>query len=143
MSTLTSRAGTRLAVPHAAPAPVWRRGIAAAVLSAAVNALIFAAAVQQRIFPTVRLAPEAGPQMAVELVIVVSVVGALAATGVYAVLRRMGQRPWRRFVTLAVVVLLLSFIVPFLLPGTLAQRLVLNLMHLVVAGAVVALLPRR
>jgi Spy/CpxP family protein refolding chaperone len=52
--------------------PIWRRALAAAGYSALLNALLFAVAVEMRIFPAFRLAPDAGPQMAVELVVFVS-----------------------------------------------------------------------
>jgi hypothetical protein len=75
-------------------------------------------------------------------VVVSSIVGALGATIVFAVVGRFARRPIRLFRIIAVVVLLLSFLNPLVvLPGASSQIiLTLEFMHLVVAAISVALL---
>lgn len=71
-------------------------------------------------------------------------IGALGATGVYAVLARLRERPDRLFVVLATIVLLLSFATlteAAALEGATTSRLaVLAFMHIVVAVVSVAAL---
>jgi hypothetical protein len=76
--------------------------------------------------------------MSVEPVVLVSVVGVLAAVGVFALLRRAVAKPVPVFLRIAAVVLLLSFVAPSAIPGTaVAQAIVLNVQHVVVAAAAV------
>jgi hypothetical protein len=115
-----------------------RSGVVAGVLSAVVNAAVFAVAVAAGIFPSLTFQPDAGAQMSVEPVVLVSVVGVLAAVGVFALLRRAVAKPVPVFLRIAAVVLLLSFVAPFAIPGTaVAQAIVLNVQHVVVAAAAV------
>ncbi len=140
---MTANAAVRAPVARgAASGSLWRVGLLAAVLAAVANALVFALAVQVGIFPAFRLNPDAGPQMAIELVVGVSVLAGLAGVGSFALLRRWVERPLRTFLGLAGAALLLSFAAPLALPGTTAQVLVLNLMHLVAAAVVVGLVAR-
>jgi hypothetical protein len=75
-------------------------------------------------------------------VIVSSIVGALGATIVFAVLGRFARRPIRLFRIIAVVVLLLSFLNPVvaLSDASLQMILTLEFMHAVVAAISVGLL---
>ncbi len=75
-------------------------------------------------------------------VVVSSIVGALGATIVFAVVGRFARRPIRLFRIIAVVVLLLSFLNPLVaLPGaSLSVLLTLEFMHIVVAAISVGLL---
>ena len=75
-------------------------------------------------------------------VLVSSVVGALGATVVFAIVGRFARRPVRLFRVIAIVVLLLSFLSPVLaLPGAgLNIILTLEATHVVVAAVSVALL---
>jgi hypothetical protein len=117
---------------------LWKRGLLAGALAAAGNAAIFALSVAAGIFPSLTIQPEIGTRMSVEPIVLVSVVGALGCVGAFALLRSRVARPVSVFLRIAVVVLLLSFAAPFAIPGTaLLQGLVLNLMHVVVAGGVV------
>ncbi len=117
---------------------LWKTGAVAAVLAAVGNALVFALAVAGGVFPSLTFQLDAGAQMSVEPVLLVSVVGALAGVGAFALLRRRLARPVPIFMRIAAAVLLLSFAAPFVIPGTaLMQGIVLNLMHAVVAGFVV------
>ncbi|MGI9181607.1 MAG: DUF6069 family protein [Longimicrobiaceae bacterium] len=121
---------------------LWRVGLLAALLSAAMNAAIFTLAVALGIFPSLWIDPQAGAQMAIEPVILVSAVGAMAGVSVFALLRRRTEQPLRVFLWLAGAVLLVSFAAPFALPMSGAQILVLELLHLVVAAVVVGALLR-
>jgi hypothetical protein len=117
---------------------LWKTGLAAGLLAALANALIFALAVAGGVFPSLTFQPDVGAQMSVEPVLLVSVVGALAGVGAFALLRRRVARPVPAFLRVAAVVLLLSFAAPFAVPGAAPlQALVLNVMHVVVAAVVV------
>jgi hypothetical protein len=75
-------------------------------------------------------------------VVISSVVGALGATVAFGIVVRFARRPIRLFRTVAVVVLLLSFLNPILaLPeASLQTILTLEFMHVVVAAVSVGLL---
>jgi hypothetical protein len=123
----------------ARPGPsLWKVGAVAAVASMVINGIIYALAVAAGAFPSLRLDTAApGPQMGIEPVLLVSALGALAGVAVYGAVRFYAKNPVRAFVQVAGVVLVLSFMGPFLVPGTtLAHGLLLNLMHVVVAGCV-------
>jgi hypothetical protein len=117
---------------------LWKVGAVAAVASMVMNGIIYALAVAAGAFPSLRLDTAApGPQMGIEPVLLVSAIGAMAGVVAFGAVRFYADNPVRAFVQLAGVVLVLSFVGPFLVPGTtLAQGLVLNLMHVVVAGCV-------
>jgi hypothetical protein len=116
---------------------LWRPALLAAVAAAVVNGIIFALAVAVGVFPALRYVANAGPQVTIEMVLLLSAIGAMAGVAVFNVVRRFATNHIRAFVQVAGVVLLLSFLGPFLVPGTtLAQGLTLNLMHVVVAGCV-------
>jgi hypothetical protein len=74
--------------------------------------------------------------LAVGMIILNSVIPALIATGVFALLVRFTRRPVPIFLAIATVVLLLSLGAPLSLPARVAMttKLVLELMHVVVAG---------
>jgi hypothetical protein len=77
------------------------------------------------------------PLSAGQIIIVVAI-SALAATAVFALLRRIfDQRANRIFQVIAVVVLLLSFGGPLSLPVSAANKIVLGLMHLVTGASIV------
>jgi len=113
-------------------------------ISAVANALLFGVAVLVGVFPAFTLDPAAGTQMAVELILMVSVFASAAAISVFGLMRRRVDRPIPAFVKLAAVVLVLSFAAPFVIPGTGGlQAVVLNVMHVIVAATVLGLLYRR
>lgn len=70
-------------------------------------------------------------------VITATVVPAIGAALVLALLSRFTARPLRIFLICAAVVLVISFAGPFTLPVSLLEQMVLNLMHVVAAGAIV------
>jgi hypothetical protein len=113
-------------------------GFAAAALGAAANAAIFALSIALGIFPSLTFQLDLGAQMSIEPVLLVSAVGALAGIGVFALLRPRVAEPVGVFVRISVAVLLVSFVAPFVIPGmTMLQAVVLNLLHVVIAAAVV------
>lgn len=132
---------THAAVPGARqvePLPIARAALLAALGAAALNAALYQASVAAGIFPRLPFFP-AGPgePMTLGPVLLVSVVAALAGVGVFAVLRRRTRQPFRAFAAVAGVVLLVSFAAPVAMPGwTGAQAGMLNLMHALVAAAV-------
>jgi hypothetical protein len=128
----------RSSAPVRGSRSLWKTGLGAAAPAAVINAVVFALAVAVGVFPSLTFQPDVGAQMSVEPVLLVSVVGALAGVGAFALLRRRVARPVPIFLWVAATVLLLSFAAPFAMPGTgLMQALVLNAMHAVVAGLVV------
>lgn len=117
-----------------------RRGSLAILFSAAGNALLLAAVLASDAVPPF-MALSYGP------VIVVSLLGALGATVVYALLARRVSDPDRTFVRVAAVALLLSFVPNVLLfvsdPAvTVGVLLSLASMHVVAAVASVGALTR-
>jgi len=118
---------------------LWKTGLVAGMMAAAANAVVFGLAVAAGIFPSLTLQPDLGAQMSIEPVLLVSVVGALAGVGAFSLLRSRVSRPVPVFLGIAAAVLLLSVAAPFAIPGTAAmQAVVLNVLHVVVAGFVVA-----
>jgi hypothetical protein len=121
-------------------AALARRGALALLLSAAGNALLLAAVLASTAVPPF-MTLAYGP------VIVVSLLGALGATVVYALLARRVADPDRTFVRVAVVALLLSFVPNVALfltdPAvTVGVLLPLASMHVVAAVASVGTLTR-
>lgn len=76
------------------------------------------------------------------MVILASIVPAVAATVLLAVLARVVGRPVRVFQIIALVFLLLSLVGPALQPVALSTKLVLLSMHAVAAAAIVGVLTR-
>ena len=112
---------------------IWKAGVAAAVLAIAANVALYAAAVSLGVFPTLTLAPDAWG-MGLGPVILVSTLGALGGTLVYAAVRRRVEQPIRAFLAIAAVVLVISFGGPLMIPGLTAAMIgVLEVLHVVVA----------
>lgn len=117
---------------------IWKSGLLAGILAAALNTAIFVLAVVAGVFPSLTFQPDTGAQMSVEPILLVSVLGALGGAGAFALLRSRVANPVPVFLKVVIVVLLLSFAAPFAIPGTaVVQAIVLNVMHIVVAGGVV------
>ena len=111
-------------------------GLLAAMVAAAANSLVRAISVILFDIP-----PDFQP-LTLGPVVISSVVGALGATVAFGIVVRFARRPIRLFRTVAVVVLLLSFLNPILaLPeASLQTILTLEFMHVVVAAVSVGLL---
>jgi len=111
-------------------------GLLAAMVAAAANSLVRVISVILFDIP-----PDFQP-LTLGPVVISSVVGALGATVAFGIVIRFARRPIRLFRTVAVVVLLLSFLNPILaLPeASLQTILTLEFMHVVVAAVSVGLL---
>lgn len=120
-------------VPRPAPLPATAAAIAAAGSAAAANLALYLAAVVSGI---VGFSVGAGPTgMGVVPVTLVSGAAAVLAVGVFALLRRHSMTPRLHFVALVVAALVISFAVPFVMPGiTVGEIFVRELMHVVVAS---------
>ena len=117
---------------------IWKNGLLAGIMAAALNAAIFVLAVVAGIFPSLTFQPDMGAQMSIEPILLVSVLGSLGGVGAFSLLRSRVAKPVPLFLRIVVVVLLLSFAAPFAIPGTeVLQAIILNVMHVVVAAGVV------
>ena len=124
-------------------ASVWRAGVLAAGVAAAVNAALYLAAVALGVFPRATVVPAAGESVALVPVVLMSALGALGGVGVFVLLRTISRNAMRTFLATAGVVLALSLGGPLTVPGfTAAQVAVLVGMHVVVAACTVWALSR-
>jgi hypothetical protein len=123
--------------------PLWRAGAIATVAAVAVNVLIRLIA-----FAALPISPDNLQLGSVGPTITLTVFGALGATALFAIVRRMANRPASVFTKIAAFVLLISFIPDALLlkwhaPGTTAISVaVLMLMHVAAAVTIVSTLIR-
>jgi uncharacterized membrane protein len=80
----------------------------------------------------------AEPGMTVLAVVLVSMAASFAGMGAWKLVGRFTDRPLRVYLWVAGIVLVLSFAAPYAVPGTTgAQAFVQNVLHVVVAAAVV------
>ena len=115
----------------------------AALAAALANALVyFAASGLGTISQSVLLPSPMGlSPLTVGLVVITSVIGAIGASIVFAIIGLLARRPVRLFRIVAAVVLVLSFVMPATVPGVpVAMRLSLAVMHVVAWGVSVGLL---
>jgi hypothetical protein len=122
----------------------WGSGLLAAGLSASANTLIFVIAVAAGVFSSLwmRRTPLARCSSAPSCWS--PCWARWRAPACTSSCASESRQPERTFAAVAAVVLLLSFAAPFAIPGTtVAQGLVLNLMHVVVAASTVGLLLRQ
>jgi hypothetical protein len=106
----------------------------AALAAALANALVyFAASGLGTISQSVLLpSPMGMSPLTVGLVVITSVIGAIGASIVFAIIGLLSRRPVRLFRIVAAVVLVLSFVPPATVPGVpAAMRLSLAVMHVV------------
>ena len=115
-------------------------GLLAAFVAAAANAVVYLVASAAGAMPQDVVVNGQGP-IVLPMVATMSVLGALAGAGVYALVGRFARRPVRVFRVVAAVALVLSFVGPFTIPGAPAAMVAtLLLMHVVAAAVVVGLL---
>jgi hypothetical protein len=115
---------------------IWLTGLLAAAISAVVNAIIFFVAAATGLLDTNFVMQPLGQTLTVVPVIASSFIGVLVGTAVFAALAKFTSRPISIFRVVAIVVLVLSFIQPLLIPNVpLGMLLTLELMH-VVAGVI-------
>jgi len=118
-------------------------GPAAGVVAAVANLIVFVVA--QNLVGIMLLGP-AGPgsmemiPIPAIMVVIMSVIPAIGATILLAVLGKFLARPIRVFWIISVVFLLISFASPLGLPVNVAVKVTLNLMHVVAAVAIVGIL---
>jgi hypothetical protein len=123
---------------------VWGRlvpaGALALVVAAAANAVVYLVASFFGAMPQDIDANGQGP-ITLPMVVAMSAVGAVVGTLVYALVGRFVRRPVRVFRLVSALVLVLSFVGPFTIPGAPAAMVgALLLMHIIAAVAVVGLL---
>ena len=121
--------------------PWWQLAGLAGTVAGVANLAVFAIA----IWPVGVDVRELGPiPLTVLAILIFTVLPAVVATLLAAGLARWTAAPRRWFVGIAAVVLLLSFVPPlFLIDASVAALLMLELMHVIAAGGVVAVLAPR
>jgi hypothetical protein len=123
---------------------VIKNGAIAGVIGIVINAILYFIGAAMGAFPPTVLNP-AGQPITIVSVITVGLVGAIAGTIGYLILSRIMVQPLanRWFVILAVIVLIGMAFTPFTLPGAPTSMIVfLEIMHLVIGGALIYYLPR-
>lgn len=121
-------------------------GLWAVVISVAVNAVLFLVGDALGALPPDAMAP--GPEgrtrpVTLGPVVILSAAGPAVGFAIYAILRRFTDRAWMVFVWIAVAVLLIMAVPPFQVENApVAQVVILEIMHLVTAGATLGMLAR-
>jgi hypothetical protein len=124
---------------------IWRNGLLAALSAVVINLVLYAIGVALGAFPPEALTPAGQPVSAVP-VIVATVVGSIAGIIGYSILTRFINRPRVDyiFIGLAVLVLIGMVFTPFGIQNVpVAQIVILEIMHLVVGGALIYWLTQR
>ena len=102
------------------------------------NALVYLVASAIGAIPSDFVIPGPGTPLTLGMVLGTTVVPALLAAMVFALLGRFTRRPVRNFVVLAALLLVLSFVTPLTVPGApLSMVLALEVMHVVAAVVIV------
>lgn len=119
-----------------------------ALAAAVANALVYLIATAMRVIPSGFIIPGPGTPLTLGMVVGSTVVPALLAGVVFALLGRFTRRPTRNFVVLSGVFLALSFVTPLTIPGApLPMVLAMELMHIVavvvIVGGLITLARRR
>lgn len=116
----------------------WRAAAYAAILSAAGNGVLYLLCYVTGIIPWNMLSPGRGVSITPRLVLLVSLGGALAGSLIYWIIRGTSSRPVRTFRLVAGIVLILSFVAPFMIATfTTSLMIALDLMHVMVYAATV------
>ena len=114
-----------------------RLGFLAGLVAAVINAVLFFIGSSMGAFPPTVIIPNSGQPLTLVPVLVSSILPAILAGLLLALLNRFTKQPLRIVNIIAVVFLMLSFAGPFSIPGAPISMIVfLNLMHVVVVGAV-------
>lgn len=109
-----------------------------ALAAAAANALVYLIATAIGAIPSDFVIPGPETPLTLGMVVGTTVVPALLAGVVFALLGRFTRRPTRNFVVLSGVLLVLSFVTPLTIPGApFSMVLAMELMHVVAAVAIV------
>lgn len=116
-------------------------GGGAAILSGAINALVFLIGDVFGAFPDTVTVPTTEAPITVGSIVIASFAGAVLATIAFFAIAKLTHRPARNFLVLAAVVLIASFAIPFTIPGApIAMIVLLEVMHIVVAASSLYLL---
>lgn len=124
----------------------WSRlvpvGLLTALVAAVANGVVYLVAAAAGAMPQEIVVNGQGP-ITLPMVATTSMLGAIAATIVYALVGWFARRPVRVFRIVAAVVLVLSFVPPFTIPGAPPAMVgTLLLMHVVAAAVIVGLLTK-
>ena len=120
---------------------LWWASLLAGLGAAVANVVVYLIASAAGAIPQTVLIPGMNMPITVVPVILNSFVPAILAGALLALLNRFARRPVRIFRIIAVVLLLLSFVNPFTIPGApMAMILTLNFMHVVAAAIIVGVL---
>lgn len=115
----------------------------AGLIAAAINAVLFYVGTATGAIPANLIIPNAGQPLSIIPVIVASFVPAIAAGLLLALINRFTKQPLRIFNIIAIILLVFSFSSPFSIPNVpVGMIVILNLMHVVVAGAVLLMFNR-
>jgi hypothetical protein len=116
-------------------------GLVAAVAAAAANVIVFFIASALGAMPQTYLVPAAGQPIGIMQVVSSTVIGAVGATIVFAIIARFARQPIRLFRIVSVVALILSFGTFLGLSGApVSLVMTLALMHIVAAVVIVGVL---
>ncbi|MCS7257490.1 MAG: DUF6069 family protein [Thermomicrobium sp.] len=117
---------------------VWRYGVLAAVIAAVINAIIWLIA--RALGVSFRVQPPGQTESTVNLlaVILITIVPILLGVGVYVLLHRVTRRPFLVFLIIALVVFVLSLLLPLSAADETGTQVTRILMHIVATLAVLA-----
>lgn len=117
---------------------VWRYGVLAAVIAAVINAIIWLIA--RALGVSFRVQPPGQTESTVNLlaVILTTIVPSLLGVGVYVLLHHVTRRPFLVFLIIALVVFVLSLLLPLSAADETGTQVALILMHIVATLAVLA-----
>lgn len=141
MATIVSSTGSRAL----GGLPLWQAGIAAIIVTAVTNAIVYAVARAAETLPPSVVVNTPGGSEPITLLPVVfaSAQGALGAAIAFALLRRVTARPVRNLWTVGGVVTLLSLIPVFMIPDAPGRMIAtLVVMHLVAAVVSITMVTR-
>jgi hypothetical protein len=107
----------------------------AIISSIIINTILFYVGKAAGAFPETVLLPNQNTPLTIVPVIFSSTVPSLVAGLVMGLINRFAKNPKKIFMIISVILLVFSFVNPFMIPNvTLAMAVTLNLMHVVVAG---------
>jgi hypothetical protein len=123
---------------HINPRQLPKAALIGAAIGVVANLIVYAIARAGGLEFSAPVPPTNQPMpLPVVAVVVSTVIPAIGAAVLLALLNRFTSRPLRVFLICAGVVLVLSFAGPFTLPVSLLEQMILNLMHVIAAGAIV------
>lgn len=141
MSSTTMSSGATARIPLNR---IVRAGVIAAITAIVANIIVFYIASALGWMPSTFINPQLGRPIGVGEVIGSTIVGAVGATVLFALLARFTRRPVMIFRIVALIALVLSFATPFSLAGApLSLILTLEVMHIVAAAIIIGVLTTR